>query len=619
MRATDGMILALLCTAPGASRAFTAAVGRRAASASASAKTSFSTLPAVERSRRPSSSSDARPHPPRCAGPPRLFSSPPSSSSSADLPPLALTPPAPADDGASPFQITTPIYYVNDKPHIGHAYTSVACDVVARYMRLAGRDVFFVSGTDEHGQKVEDTAKAKGRDPKEFCDEVSETFRELLDLLDVSNDRFIRTTEEEHQEAVRHLWNVLKEKGAVYLGSYEGWYSVRDECYYNESELVDGKAPTGAEVQWTKKEDSYFFRLSDYQDKLLEHYASHSEFVAPEGRRNEVVSFVKGGLKDLSISRTTFDWGVPVPDDDDHVMYVWIDALTNYLSALGYPSVGPGTNVDKFWPAALHVVGKDILRFHAVYWPAFLLAADLPLPRRVFAHGWWTKDGEKISKSLGNVVDPVELVEKYGVDPTRFFLVSEVAFGNDGDYSDEKMVYRCNANLSNELGNLNQRILTLVFKNCEGGVPADVGPFADEDEELLESSASLLERTGEAVSVQALDKYARIMISIVVDANKYIDAQAPWVLKKADPERMKTVLYVLTEVMRRVAILYQPIMPKSSNVILDQLGVPEDEREFVHLGREECWIAKGREVKKPKAVFPRFEVPAAAAGEAVKA
>ena len=320
------------------------------------------------------------------------------------------TPPTSFDDGVSPFEITTPIYYVKDKPHIGHAYTSLACDVIARFMRLSGREVFFLSGTDEHGQKVEESAKKKGMDPQDFVDEVSISFRELLSSMNISNDKFIRTTDPEHKTAIQYLWQKMVENGYIYLGSYEGWYSVRDECYYTESELVDGKAPTGSEVVWQAKEPSYFFKLSAFEDKLLELYEKNPDFIAPESRKNEVVGFVKGGLRDLSISRTSFRWGVPVPGDDDHVMYVWIDALANYISALGYPN--DETNFNKFWPANLHIVGKDILRFHAVYWPAFLMAANLPVPKRLFAHGWWTKDGEKISKSLGNVIDPMELVEK---------------------------------------------------------------------------------------------------------------------------------------------------------------------------------------------------------------
>lgn len=330
---------------------------------------------------------------------------------------LSASPRTTFDDGTSPYFITTPIYYVNDKPHIGHAYTSVACDVLARFMRLSGREVMFLSGTDEHGQKVEASAEKLGEETQEFVDRVSLNFRELLDLMNVSNDYFIRTTDADHKEAVQHLWSKLVDNGAIHLGSYEGWYSVRDECYYNESELVDGKAPTGAEVEWVTKEPSYFFKLSDYEDKLLKFYEENPEFIAPESRRNEVLSFVKGGLRDLSVSRTSFKWGVPVPGDDEHVMYVWIDALANYISALGYPKTDAESKFDQYWPASVHMVGKDILRFHAVYWPAFLMAADLPLPKRLFAHGWWTKDGEKISKSLGNVIDPVDLVEK-----VRFYL-----------------------------------------------------------------------------------------------------------------------------------------------------------------------------------------------------
>jgi len=539
---------------------------------------------------------------------------------------MSPTPPTPFDDGRSPYEITTPIYYVNDRPHVGHAYTSLACDVIARYMRHSGREVYFVSGTDEHGQKVETSARDAGYDdPQDFCDDVSRTFRDLLTLLNISNDRFVRTTDAHHKAAVRHLWQTLTTNGAIYLGSYEGWYSVRDECYYNESELVDGKAPTGAQVSWVKKEDSYFFRLSDYRDKLLHYYHENPDFIAPESRKNEVVAFVKGGLRDLSISRTTFNWGVPVPGDDDHVMYVWIDALANYISALGYPENMnvQGSNYDKFWPASLHIVGKDILRFHAVYWPAFLMAADLPLPRRIFAHGWWTKDGEKISKSLGNVIDPVTLVAKYGVDPTRFFLMSEVIFGNDGDFSDERMIYKVNANLSNELGNLCQRIMTLVYKNCGGSTPTEIGEMTEDDITILKSASTLRSRTGEAISTQSIDKYVQHMISMVWDANKYIDVQAPWVLRKTDTDRMNTVLYVLMEVMRHVAILYQPLMPTSSNVILDQLGVPANERDFVHLNNDnddglgEYKIKLGRTIMKPMAVFPRFEVPVV--GETVNA
>eukprot|EP00545_Synedropsis_sp_CCMP1620_P013548 CAMPEP_0119010286 /NCGR_PEP_ID=MMETSP1176-20130426/4909_1 /TAXON_ID=265551 /ORGANISM="Synedropsis recta cf, Strain CCMP1620" /LENGTH=568 /DNA_ID=CAMNT_0006962921 /DNA_START=127 /DNA_END=1833 /DNA_ORIENTATION=- len=519
---------------------------------------------------------------------------------------LFQTPATLCDDGTSPFQITTPIYYVNDKPHIGHAYTSTACDVIARFMRLSGRDVFFLSGTDEHGQKVEQSAAAKGVDPQSFVDDVSVNFRDLLKLMNISNDAFVRTTSDQHKEAVQHLWKTLVEKEYIYLGTYEGWYSVRDECFYTEGELVDGKAPTGAEVEWVAKEASYFFKLSAFEDQLLEFYDQNPEFIAPNSRRNEVLSFVKGGLRDLSVSRTSFSWGVPVPGDDDHVMYVWIDALANYISALGYPN-DEGGDFSKFWPNSLHVVGKDILRFHAVYWPALLMAADIPLPKRLFAHGWWTKDGEKISKSLGNVVDPVELVEQYGVDQTRFFLMADVSFGSDGDFSTKSFIQKVNVNLANELGNLCQRTLSMVFKNCGKQTPTDVGPFTEADELLLASARGLRERAGTHVASQALHKYTQEMVSMVWDTNKYIDTMEPWALKKTDTARMATVLYVIMEVLRHVAILYQPIIPTSANQILDLLCVPSDERTFAHL-TEDYMIQEGVEIPKPMGIFPRIEV-----------
>lgn len=518
------------------------------------------------------------------------------------------TPATDTDDGKRPFQITTPIYYVNDKPHIGHAYTSTACDVLARFMRLSGREVFFLSGTDEHGQKVEQSAEKKGIPPQQFVDEVSVSFTELLDLLQITNDKFIRTTDAAHKESVQHLWRSLVEKGYIYKGTYSGWYSVRDECFYNDSELVDGKAPTGAEVEWVAKEESYFFKLSAFEDKLLEYYDANPGFIAPKSRLNEVTSFVKGGLRDLSISRTSFSWGVPVPDDDEHIMYVWMDALTNYISALGYPNTEEGSDYAKFWPAGIHVVGKDILRFHAVYWPAFLMAADLPLPKRVYAHGWWTKDGEKISKSLGNVIDPVDLVETYGVDQTRFFLMAETNFGSDGDFSDSAMLLKVNNNLANELGNLCQRTLSMVFKNCGKAAPT-AGDFTEEDETLLASARGLHERCASAISEQQIQKYANELIEIVWDANKYIDAMAPWALRKTDEKRMATVLYVIMEVLRHVAILYQPIIPGSANKILDLLAVPEDQRSFEYLTGDEFMIQPGTTISKPQGVFPRIEVP----------
>lgn len=521
--------------------------------------------------------------------------------------------PTPFDDGRRPYQVTTPIYYVNDRPHVGHAYTSVACDVLARYQRLAGREVLFCTGTDEHGQKVEEAARRRGISPQELVDEVSGQFRELAEGLEVEPDRFVRTTDQGHQRAVRHLWRRLEDSGAIYLGSYEGWYSIRDECYYAESELVDGRAPTGSEVEWTAKEPSYFFRLSDYEGRLLRYYEDHPDLIAPESRRNEVLAFVRGGLRDLSVSRTSFRWGVPVPGDDGHIVYVWIDALANYLSALGYPGTeggapsGDDAILDRFWPTALHVVGKDILRFHAVYWPALLMAADLPLPRRIFAHGWWTINGEKMSKSEGNVVDPLRLVDKYGVDPTRFYLMADVVFGSDGDFSRERMVLKVNANLANEVGNLCQRTLTMVVKNFDGAVPVTIGQYTQDDRAMLESASLLRGKCDEAISTQKIHRYVEHLVAVVWETNQYIDRMEPWVLRKTDPERMATVLFVIMEILRAVAILYQPLIPGSASKILDQLGVPASDRSFAHL--KSGSIQPGTSLAKPVIIFPRFDLP----------
>jgi len=425
----------------------------------------------------------------------------------------------------------------------------------------------------------------------------------------------VRTTDENHMDAVQHFWKTLEDNGFIYLGAYEGWYSVRDECYYNESELVDGKAPTGAEVQWVTKEESYFFKLSEFEDKLLQYYDDHPDFIMPLSRRNEVVNFVKSGLRDLSISRTSFTWGVPVPNAPEHVMYVWMDALTNYISALGYPTNGnddskDNTAFDQFWPNTIHIIGKDILRFHAVYWPAFLMAAGLPLPKRLFAHGWWTNEGEKISKSLGNTVDPLDLVERFGTDRTRFFLTVGVTFGSDGDYSDLGLIRRSNSNLSNELGNLVQRVVALSYANCDGATPDNIDvneDYTPEDLALLEDAKDLYGITDGHIQNQALHLYAEAMVSIIRDANRYIDVMAPWSLAKNDHPRMKVVLYVLLEVLRRVSILYQPIIPTGAAVILNQLGVPTEERDFEWL--ETGSVKMGTTLQKSEPVFPRIELP----------
>jgi len=505
-----------------------------------------------------------------------------------------------------PFYITTPIYYVNDKPHIGHAYTTLACDVMARFMRLDGRPVHFLTGTDEHGQKVEKSAAAAGVPPLEFCDRVSQQFRDLAQALNISNDDFIRTTEPRHIAACQALWQRLIDRGEIYLGSYAGWYSVRDETYFTEADLVDGKAPTGAPVEWVE-EPSYFFKLSAWGDKLLEFYDQNPGFIGPDSRRNEVVSFVKSGLRDLSVSRTSFTWGVPVPNDPAHVMYVWLDALTNYITAVGYPDV-EAEAYKTFWPANLHVVGKDIVRFHAVYWPAFLMAAELAPPQAVFAHGWWTNEGQKISKSLGNTIDPFDLIETYGLDQTRYFLLREVPFGQDGDFSQKAMVNRINADLSNNLGNLMQRVLSQVQKNCAAAAPA-IGALTAEDEALLGQARALLPNLRAAMEKYELHQALAQLWAVSDAANLYVDQQAPWALKKTDLIRMATVLGVLVEVIRILGILVQPVMPHAAAKILDLLAVPADQRGFgaIALGP----IAAGTPLPPPQGVFPRIETKAA--------
>ena len=503
------------------------------------------------------------------------------------------------------FYVTTPIYYVNDKPHIGHAYTSLACDVLARFQRWLGNDVLFLTGTDEHGQKVQQSAGKRGVSPQAFTDDVSDSFRRLAQDMGYSNDDFIRTTEPRHYRAAQALWQRIASKGDIYLGTYSGWYCVRDEAFYQADELVEGShgqklAPTGAAVEWVE-EESYFFKLSAYEQRLIDFYESQPDCVLPKSRRNEVMSFVKGGLKDLSCSRTTFDWGIPVPGDENHVMYVWFDALSNYLTAAGYPDREPGS-ADSFWPASLHVVGKDILRFHAVYWPAFLMAAGLPLPKRIFAHGWWTNEGQKISKSVGNVIDPYDLVADYGLDQTRYFLLREVPFGNDGDFSRTAMVQRMNSDLSNAYGNLAQRSLSMVHKNCDAQIP-EPGKFLDVDRELLASVAGLKTSVTDRLDVQAFHSALETVWGIIGQANVYIDAQAPWTLKNEDPDRMKTVLYVVLEAVRRITMVLQPFMPSSCGQLLDLLGVDKDIRSAEHW---DVALQPATVIPKPTGIFPRY-------------
>jgi methionyl-tRNA synthetase len=502
------------------------------------------------------------------------------------------------------YYITTPIYYVNDKPHIGHAYTTLACDALARFKRLDGYDVMFLTGTDEHGQKVQKSAEEKGIDPKDFTDQVSQNFRDLTAVLNFTNDDFIRTTEDRHYKACQQLWKTLIDNGDIYLGSYAGWYAVRDEAFYSESEITDGKAPSGAPVEWVE-EPSYFFRLSAYQDKLLAHYEANPDFVAPRSRFNEVKSFVSGGLNDLSVSRASFSWGVPVPGDDAHVMYVWLDALTNYITAAGYGQDGDEAGFARRWPADLHMVGKDILRFHTVYWPAFLMAAGIPLPKRVFAHGWWTNEGQKISKSLGNVIDPVYIAETYGLDQMRYFLLREVPFGNDGDFSHTAMVHRMNGDLANDLGNLSQRVLSMIFKNCDGVMPLAPATLEDADIKLLGQVDRLLGLQREYYDSQLFHEALKSIWDVVGAANRYVDEMAPWALRKTDPERMKVVLWVLAETLRQIAILIQPVMPEAAANMLDQLRIEDGKRSFNDLGADNR-MAGGQGLDRPQPIFPRY-------------
>jgi len=513
---------------------------------------------------------------------------------------------------ADPFYITTAISYPNGRPHIGHAYEAIATDAIARFQRMRGRDVFFLTGTDEHGLKMAQTARERGVDPRAFAEEMSGYFREMDELLDISFDRFIRTTEPDHHKASQAIWQAMADKGDIYLGRYEGWYSVRDEAYYDEKELVvadsgERLSPQGTEVEWTV-EESWFFRLSAYQDRLLEHYAAHAEFIRPESRRNEVMRFVEGGLSDLSISRTSFDWGVKVPGSENHVMYVWLDALTNYITGVGYPDGGPLW--EKFWPADLHIIGKDVVRFHAVYWPAFLMSAGIELPKQVFGHGWLLSRGEKMSKSVGNVIDPHDLVRAFGVDPLRYFLLREVTFGQDGSYGGEAIVTRVNADLANSFGNLAQRTLSFIARNCDGVLP--YGGKRDPADDALLTLVSEVTRRDVPAHFEALQLSQGIegWLRAVFACNQYIDSQAPWALRKTDPERMTAVLATLYAAIRDLAIVIAPIIPGSSARLLEQMGVPAAERDYAALedgGSYERLARSGFRLALPTPIFPRLE------------
>ena len=512
------------------------------------------------------------------------------------------------------FYITTAISYPNGKPHIGHAYELIATDALARFQRLDGRDVFFLTGTDEHGQKMQQTARAEGITPLELATRNSNEFREMGRVLNSSNDDFIRTTEPRHYATVQELWRRMAKAGDIYKDSYAGWYSVRDEAYYQEEETelrADGVryGPQGTPVEWVE-EESYFFRLSSYTDRLLAHYEANPDFIGPAERRNEIISFVKSGLKDLSISRTTFDWGIPVPDDPKHVMYVWVDALTNYITATGYVEDENGPRA-KYWPADVHIIGKDIIRFHAVYWPAFLLSAGLPLPKRVYAHGFLLNKGEKMSKSVGNVVDPVNLVNHFGLDQVRYFFLREVSFGQDGSYSEEAIATRINADLANGIGNLASRSLSMIFKNCDGKIP-ECGPLTDEDKAMLAHIDGVIDVARAEMSNFAIHKAVTAIIAAVSEGDRYFASQEPWALKKTDPKRMETVLYVTAETVRQIAILLQPIMPTSSAKLLDLVAAPADKRDFAALGSAGRLVS-GTAIDQPTPVFPRYVAPEASA------
>jgi methionyl-tRNA synthetase len=508
------------------------------------------------------------------------------------------------------YYVTTAIAYPNGVPHIGHAYEVIATDAIARFKRLDGYDVFFLTGTDEHGQKIQQTAAREGVTARELVERNVPRFRAMVERMNCSNDDFIRTTEPRHYRSSAAIWQRMEANGDIYLSKYAGWYSIRDEAYYAEDEThvnehkVRLATKTGTPVEWVE-EESYFFRLSAYQEKLLELF-KRPDYVLPRERLNEVESFVRGGLQDLSISRTTFDWGVPVPGNPKHVMYVWVDALTNYITAAGYPDT-ESEKFKRYWPADLHVIGKDIVRFHAVYWPAFLMSAGIEVPRRIFSHGFLFNRGEKMSKSVGNVVDPFTLADAYGVDQVRYFFLREVPFGQDGNYNHEAIVARINADLANDLGNLAQRSLTMVAKQFDGKLPTPAA-FTDNDKAILAQADTMIGKAREAMSTQQLHLVLAAVWAVVAEANRYFAGEAPWALAKTDPQRQGTVLYVTAEVLRQVAILARPFTPEGASKLLDILGVTPGDRQFSALGGA-TRIAAGSALPAPTPVFPRYVEP----------
>ena len=486
------------------------------------------------------------------------------------------------------FNITTPIYYPSAKPHMGHAYSSIVSDVIARFKRLDGYNVEFLTGTDEHGLKIQRAAEKRGVDPKKFCDEISKTFRDLSKTLNLSNTDFIRTTEERHIKSVQNLWRILEEKDEIYLSKYSGWYSVSDEAFYSENEIknengINLSVISGSKVEWVE-EESYFFKLSKWQNKLLKFYDENPKFILPKSRHNEVVSFVKSGLKDLSISRKSFSWGIKVPSNKDHVIYVWLDALTNYLSALDYPDLN-SKKYKNFWPVDVHMIGKDILRFHAIYWPAFLMAADIPPPKRVYGHGWILSGEEKMSKSKGNILDPLEIVDKYGLDPLRYYLLKEVSFGNDGSITQEKLEDCINSDLANNYGNLCQRVISFNEKNC-GLVIPERNKFEKDDLIILDKISDSAESLRSNIDNQELSTYTNFIVDCLFDANKYFNDQEPW-KKKSDIKRLNTIVYVSLEIIRKISILLNPIIPQTSLKVLEIFNLKQNDILFESIKNHE--------------------------------
>ena len=506
------------------------------------------------------------------------------------------------------FYITTPIYYPSGKPHMGHAYSSIVADIFARFKRIEGFNVLFLTGTDEHGQKIQKEAEKNKKEPKIFCDEISETFRSLTKTLNLTNDDFIRTTEPRHFKSVNEIWKRLVNSGDIYLDKYSGWYSVSDEAYYDEDEIEekDGLKTSkisGSTVEWVE-EESYFFKLSAWQKKLLNYFEKNKEFILPQSRRNEVIRFVEKGLKDLSISRTSFSWGIPVPENKKHVIYVWLDALTNYLSALNFPDTND-KKYKSFWPADVHIIGKDILRFHAVYWPAFLLAAKLPLPKRVFGHGWILSDEKKMSKSLGNILDPIEIIQNYGVDQLRYYLIKEVSLGNDGSISMENLKNCINNDLANNYGNLCQRVFSFIKKNCNNKVPK-TNNFKETDTKLINNIKDNIPKLIDLINKQNLNEYIKTVVNFSFEANKYFNDSEPWLFKKKNPERMNTILNTIVEQIKNISILLNPIIPISTKKVLNTINI-SDKDILIETIKKENVIDNNKELKNLDILFRKIE------------